>query len=60
MDQGIFQLYPLPSSERELVGTYLAHDLRQHSRNTQSPYIYANFVSSLDGRIAIRVRAAKA
>lgn len=54
MNQEILQLYPLPSSERDLAGTYLSHDLRQYSRNTQEPYIYANFVSSIDGRIAIK------
>lgn len=54
MNQSILQLYPLPGAERELEGTYLAHDLRQYARNTQEPYIYANFVSSLDGRIAIK------
>lgn len=54
MNQEIIQLYPLPSAERELEGTYLAHDLRQHANNTHEPYIYANFVSSIDGRIAIQ------
>lgn len=54
MNESILQLYPLPSSERELKGTYLAHELRQYAHNTQEPYIYANFVSSLDGRIAIK------
>lgn len=53
-DNKILQLYPLPSEERELEGTYLAHDLRQYAHKTQEPYIYANFVSSLDGRIAIK------
>ncbi len=54
MNQGIIQLYPLPSEERALEGTYLAHDLRQYAHKTQQPYIYANFVSSIDGRIAIK------
>lgn len=54
MDQGIIRLYPLPSQERELEGAYLAHDLRQYAHDTQEPYIYANFVSSIDGRIAIQ------
>lgn len=51
-NENVLQLYPLPSAERELDGTYLAHDLRQYA-NDSTPYIYANFVTSLDGRIAI-------
>lgn len=54
MNQNIWQLYPLPGAERELNGTYLAHDLRQYARENAPPYIYANFVTSLDGRIAIQ------
>jgi riboflavin biosynthesis pyrimidine reductase len=35
-----------------LDGTYLAHDL--HALGTpEQPFVYANFVSSLDGRIAV-------
>jgi len=49
----ILQLYPLPGAERELEGLYLAHDLRRFHANTGEPYIYANFITSLDGRIAI-------
>lgn len=52
MKSGVTQLYPLPSADRELEGTYLAHDLREYA-NDSTPYIYANFVTSLDGRIAI-------
>ncbi len=49
----VLQLYPPPSAERELRGLYLAHDLRQFA-NRKEPYIYANFVTSLDGRIAVK------
>ncbi|OQZ05039.1 MAG: pyrimidine reductase [Candidatus Brocadia sp. UTAMX1] len=52
MEQPIFQLYPQPYAECMLKGLYLAHDVRQFA-NAASPYIYANFVTSLDGRIAI-------
>lgn len=51
--ESILQLYPSPSVERELRGTYLSHDLRGRATAKHGPYIYANFVSSLDGRIAI-------
>ena len=48
----ILELYPTPGTTRELNGTYLAHDL--HSLGTPDhPFVYANFVSSLDGRIAV-------
>lgn len=52
MDE-ITQLYPLPALEQPLIGTYLGHQLREYSRAKGKPYVYANFVSSLDGRIAI-------
>jgi len=49
----ITQLYPLPTQEMSLNGAYLAHDLRQYAGDSEGPYIYANFVASIDGRIAI-------
>jgi riboflavin biosynthesis pyrimidine reductase len=49
----ILQLYPAPVREIPLTGAYLAHDLRQPSEQSGGPFVYANFVVSLDGRIAI-------
>jgi riboflavin biosynthesis pyrimidine reductase len=49
----IIQLYPLPSQERSLKGTYLAHQLRQYSQASGKAFVYSNFITSLDGRIAI-------
>lgn len=49
----ILRLYPLPAQELALQGAYLAHDLRQYSERAEKPFVYANFVVSLDGRIAI-------
>lgn len=49
MNASLTRLYPTPGVERPLVGTYLAHDLR-HCARAERPYVYANFVSSLDGR----------
>jgi riboflavin biosynthesis pyrimidine reductase len=49
----ILQLYPPPTHEIPLNGAYLAHDLRQYAQHAGKPFIYANFVVSLDGRIAI-------
>jgi riboflavin biosynthesis pyrimidine reductase len=49
----IIQLYPLPSRERPLQGTYLDHQLRQYSQTRAKAFVYSNFITSLDGRIAI-------
>lgn len=49
----ILQLYPPPAREHPLSGTYLAHDLRQVTAARARPFVYANFVTSLDGRIAV-------
>ena len=49
----ITQLYPLPNQERPLKGTYLAHQLRQYGQASGRAFVYSNFITSLDGRIAI-------
>jgi riboflavin biosynthesis pyrimidine reductase len=48
----ILQLYPPEPGARPLKGLYLAHDLRSNSRMDR-PFVYTNFITSLDGRIAI-------
>src|SRR5581483_5066875 len=53
MNNPVLQLYPLPGGERPLPELYLAHDLRQYATARGAPYVYANFVTSIDGRIAI-------
>ena len=53
MSDFVSQLYPLPSEERPLTGLYLAHHLRQYQAVSGRPFVYSNFVVSLDGRIAI-------
>jgi len=52
MSSQIVELYPHTGTMRQLVGTYLAHDLTRLGTPEQ-PFVYANLVSSLDGRIAI-------
>lgn len=52
MDQ-ILRLLPNPAKELPLKGAYLAHRLRQFSQDTGRAFVYGNFVTSLDGRIAI-------
>src|SRR5689334_25396752 len=53
MTARILRLYPGPSQESALAGTYLANGV--HRLGTlAAPFVYANFVSSLDGRIALQ------
>lgn len=47
------QLLPQPSRELPLRGAYLAHELDNQPRRAGLPFVYSNFVVSLDGRIAI-------
>ncbi len=51
MDQ-IQQLFP-QVGPAPFPGAYLAHNLRQATRQAGQPFVYANFVVSLDGRIAV-------
>ncbi|MGH8477172.1 MAG: RibD family protein [Methylococcales bacterium] len=46
------QLYPAPYHEKELEGLYLDHAIHRLG-SPESPFVYANFLSSLDGRIAL-------
>ncbi|NOR90869.1 MAG: pyrimidine reductase [Anaerolineales bacterium] len=53
MKDTIHQLYPAPSREVSLRGLYLQHDLRTQAEDRDRVFVCANFVSSLDGRIAV-------
>src|SRR6185436_16065399 len=55
MSTQILELYPNSGTTRDLDGTYLAHELRTLG-TPERPFVYANFVSSLDGRIAVEAR----
>jgi len=48
----ILRLYPGPPQEAAVAGVYLAHALHRLGSAAQ-PFVYADFVSSLDGRIAL-------
>jgi riboflavin biosynthesis pyrimidine reductase len=48
----ILRLLPAPCEDIELRGLYLGHQLNQIG-TTENPFVYANFLSSIDGRIAI-------
>lgn len=49
----ILQLYPTPAREVALKGLYLAHELRGEHEALGRPFVYTNYVTSIDGRIAI-------
>ena len=56
MAETVRQLYP-HSREHSLRGLYLAHRLHELGL-PERPFVYGNFVSSWDGRIALRDPAA--
>lgn len=49
MNDDVILLYPEAGEKRPLTNLYLDHNIRQEKR----PFVYANFVASVDGRIAI-------
>ncbi len=51
MEPLLHQCFPAPGGERALTGLYLHDPLPTQGRH--GPFIYANYVQSLDGRIAI-------
>lgn len=53
MNKKVISLYPATGDQYELAGLYLRDDLLT-VKDDQSPLIYANFLTSLDGRIAWR------
>lgn len=52
MQKQIFRLYPPPYAELPLPGLYLQHQLHRLGKPGR-PFVYANFLASLDGRIAL-------
>jgi riboflavin biosynthesis pyrimidine reductase len=52
-DHDVVRLYPQPAKSKPLAGLYLEQDLRAQSEGRTQPFLYANFVHSLDGRIAV-------
>ncbi|HHH42694.1 MAG TPA: pyrimidine reductase [Gammaproteobacteria bacterium] len=51
MDEDILELYPDPGRKHRLNGLYLNQSLAPAAG--RAPFIYSNFISSLDGRIAM-------
>lgn len=52
MRENLLRLYPQPGGEVAIKGLYLAHQVHKLG-GRESPFVYANFLSSLDGRIAV-------
>lgn len=53
MSERLIQLYPEYAADHSCKGLYLAHRVHELGSREQ-PFVYGNFVSSLDGRIALR------
>ncbi len=53
MKKNVIRLYPMSGELVPLKGLYL-REPEPAQRNKGQPYIYANFLTSLDGRIALR------
>ena len=49
----IIQLHPEHREYRSVKGLYLSEELHVRARNAGKPVRYANFITSLDGRIAV-------
>ena len=52
MQKNLLRLYPIPGEETAFTGLYLAHQVHKLG-TTELPLVYANFLSCLDGRIAL-------
>ena len=52
-DDSVLRLYPTPVSDRPLTGLFLSDNLRQFGEASGRCFVYSNFVTSIDGRIAI-------
>lgn len=53
MASPILEIYPEHGRELALEGLYLGQDLRAQLVDKTDSFVYANFITSLDGRIAI-------
>ena len=56
MRMSVTRLFPSPQRDFPLEGLYLDHDLYSKGRPGK-PFVYSNFITSLDGRIAIASEA---
>lgn len=51
IEEPVARLYPPRAAPHALTGLYLAHDLRRRALS-ERPFVYTNFIASLDGRIS--------
>ncbi|BAW80543.1 pyrimidine reductase riboflavin biosynthesis RibD [Candidatus Nitrosoglobus terrae] len=51
-DNRLLKLFPAPSETVALKGLYLHQELQRLGTNTR-PFVYTNFITSLDGRISL-------
>ena len=56
MQMPVTRLFPAPQRDFPLEGLYLDHDLYGKG-HPGKPFVYSNFITSLDGRIAIASKA---
>jgi len=52
MPTSVTRLFPLPGARHPLEGLYLQHQLHTKGQPNR-PFVYSNFITTLDGRIAI-------
>jgi len=52
LQKKLLRFYPDPCEKISIKGLYLAHQLHKWG-SAEPPFVYANFLSSLDGRIAL-------
>jgi len=52
MTKNLIRLFPVPSESASIQGLYLGHHIHQLG-TPHAPFVYANFLSSMDGRIAL-------
>lgn len=54
MQTPVTRLFPAPAEQYSLEGLYLQHQLHTRGRPNR-PFVYSNFITTLDGRIAVGV-----
>ena len=52
MNTQVHRLFPMPGAFSDLAGLYLGLEIYKCG-STKNPFVYANFLTSLDGRIAL-------
>ena len=53
MQGNVLRIFPTPHQEVPLKGLYLGEDIPSENEKLGRPFVYANFITSLDGRIAV-------